>query len=195
VASKWILFLPPFPVCSFSCVKAGNRLLRLATGAWRCLCGRPSHPPLRTPRRAMTQSHPPDPWAVVFTHRPTDCFAIVYPGRALSPGRWRPLLEIRSHHPSKLAYLSFLMGRLGCFQLRAWTSTAFLKIRLVWCARSASKGSCLAYPFTVLRSQAATGPCGFTHRGAGGDHPPSPLSQNDNVPSTTMTHCPPTFTV
>ena len=36
------------------------------------------------------------------------------------------------------------------------------------CARWASKGSCLAHPFTILRSQAAIGPCGLTTRRSGG---------------------------
>ena len=72
--------------------------------------------------------------------------------------------------PSELACTSFLGGGLGGFLLRAWTSTAFLKTQLVWCARSASKGSCLAHPFTMLRSQAAIGPCGFAHRRSRGDH-------------------------
>ena len=54
--------------------------------------------------------------------------------------------KVRSNHPSKLACTSFLRGGLGGFQLRAWTSTGFLKIRWIWCTRSASKGSCLARP-------------------------------------------------
>ena len=36
--------------------------------------------------------------------------------------------------PSKLADAFFPQGGLGGFQLRASTSTAYLKIRLIWCA-------------------------------------------------------------
>jgi len=113
--------------------------------------------------------------------------------------------------------------------LRAWTSTDYLTIRLVWCARSASKGdqqplrprflvcrgrraqgltrpplsspwasngdeqpptshpsgvrvgrakeAALAYPFAILRSQAATGSCSLSSAGAEGDHPPSSKRQ------------------
>jgi hypothetical protein len=69
--------------------------------------------------------------------------------------------KFHSIHPSKLACTFFLKGGLGCFQLRASTSTAYLIIRLVWCARWASKGSCLGYPFTILRSQGTREPCGL----------------------------------
>jgi hypothetical protein len=89
--------------------------------------------------------------------------------------------KVHSNGRSKLAHSPFGAGLIGLL-LRAWTSTDFLQIRLIWCARSASKGdqqpsplsfwgarwaskgSCLAYPIHSLRSQAAIGPCGFTHR-------------------------------
>jgi hypothetical protein len=45
--------------------------LRLARGAARCHSDR--------------HSHPPSPGQSVFTRPPTDCLAIVYPGRALYP--------------------------------------------------------------------------------------------------------------
>ena len=48
-------------------------------------------------------------------------------------------------------------GGLGGFQLRASTSTAYLKIRWVWRARWASKGSCLAYPFTFCGAEQRQG--------------------------------------
>jgi hypothetical protein len=49
-------------------------------GCRNCRCGRPSHPPRPRARRDVrfAQAHPPNPWAILFTHRPTDCFAIVY---------------------------------------------------------------------------------------------------------------------
>ena len=100
--------------------------MRFAVDAWRCRLGRHSHPP--NPGRAETRPFPSGDGE-------TQCS------------------KIRSNRLSKLACTSFLRGGLGGFQLRASTSTAYLKIRLVWCARWASKGSCLAYPFTILRSQ------------------------------------------
>ena len=44
---------------------------------------------------------------------------------------------------------------LACAFREQGTTTAF--DHPFWCARWASKGSCLAYPFTILRSQAAAG--------------------------------------
>jgi len=43
--------------------------------------------------------------AIIFTRQPTDCFAIVYPGRALFPGGdgETHCPKVRSNHPSKLA--------------------------------------------------------------------------------------------
>jgi hypothetical protein len=96
--------------------------------------------------------------------RPTDCFAIDYPGRALFPGSDGEHL----HDPSKLACISWGRGWIDLL-LRAWTSTAFLKIRWIWCARSASKGDQPAHTPLPLRSQAAIVPCGFTHRRSRGD--------------------------
>ena len=65
-----------------------------------------------------------------------------------------------------------LQGGLGCFQLRASTSTAYLKMRWIWCARWASKGSCLAYPFHLLRSQAVARSAVYPSLSSDG-HPPS----------------------
>ena len=39
-------------------------------------------------------SHPPSPGRVFFTRPSTDCHAIVYPGHASCPGRWRALSEV-----------------------------------------------------------------------------------------------------
>ena len=69
--------------------------------------------------------------------RPTDCFAIAYPGRALFPGAdgETHCLKVRPNDPSELARTSFLRGGLGGFLLRAWTSTSlYLKMRSFWCA-------------------------------------------------------------
>ena len=38
--------------------------------------------------RCGRHSHPPNPWAILSTRQPTDCLAIVYPGRALFLWRW-----------------------------------------------------------------------------------------------------------
>src|SRR6188508_3318006 len=57
------------------------------------------------------------------------------PRRALFPGGDGEDL----HAPSKLARISSGRGWIDLL-LRAWTSTAFLKMRWIWCARSASKG-------------------------------------------------------
>jgi hypothetical protein len=117
------------------------------------------------PYRCGRHSHPPNPWA---SFPPTDPPIALQSFTQDAPfsqaAMARPCSKARSNDPSKLACTSLLRGRLGCFQLRASTSTAYLKTRLVWCARWASKGSCLAYPFTILRSQAAIGPCGLIHR-------------------------------
>jgi len=93
------------------------------------------------------------------------------PRRALFPGGdgETPCSKVHSNGRSKLAHSPFGAGLIGLL-LRAWTSTDFLQIRLIWCARSASKGdqrpsplsfwrarwaskgSCLAYPFTLCRA-------------------------------------------
>ena len=89
--------------------------------------------------------------------------------------------KVRSNDPSKLARA--LLGRgLIDLQVRAWTSTAFLRIRLVWCARSASKGDqqpsrplllvCAlgeqrklpSLPIHYFAEPSSGGPCGFTSR-------------------------------
>ena len=36
--------------------------------------------------------HPPTHWQIFFTRRPSDCFAINFPGRAISPGEGLPIL-------------------------------------------------------------------------------------------------------
>src|SRR5262245_3748014 len=83
------------------------------------------------------------------------------PRRALCPRGWRAVFEVPFQSSFRACLYVLPQGGLGCFQLRASTSTDFLRIRLIRCARWASKGSCLARPFTIFRSQARTGPCGF----------------------------------
>src|SRR5262245_25431659 len=83
------------------------------------------------------------------------------PRRALCPRGWRAVFEVPFQSSFRACLYVLPQGGLGCFQLRASPSTDFLRIRLIRCARWASKGSCLARPFTILRSQARTGPCGF----------------------------------
>ena len=54
--------------------------------------------------------------------------------------------------------------------LRAWTSTATIKIRLVWCARSASTGDQPARTPLVLRSQPTTRGMRCIHRWSSRDY-------------------------
>jgi hypothetical protein len=103
------------------------------------------HPPTR-PRRDA-----------VFTKRPQRCTCLLshsfslFSGRPFSRKRANPTFGtprrvlFRSEHPlfemvpSKLAHTLFGRGLID-LPVRAWTSTDFLTIRLIWCARSASKG-------------------------------------------------------
>ncbi len=91
--------------------------------------------------------------------RPTDCFANRLPGtRPFPRRRWRDAVCEDPFQPSFQACLYVPpQGGLGGFQLRASTSTAYLKIRWVWRARWASKGSCLAYPFTFCGAKQRQG--------------------------------------
>jgi hypothetical protein len=130
--------------------------LRFALDARPCGCGRHSHLP--NAPILFTQPH-----RLLRNRLPNDA--------RLSPGRWRDALFEDPLSTFQACSCGPPQGWLGGFHLRAWTSTAYLKIRLVPCARSASKGSCLADPSTLLRSQATTGPCGLSNVGAGGDHP------------------------
>jgi len=57
--------------------------------------------------------------------------------------------------PSKLARSPFGAGLIGLL-LRAWTSTDFLQIRLIWRARSASKGDQQPSPLSLWRARSAS---------------------------------------
>ena len=56
-------------------------------------------------------SHPPRPWRSFSTHRPTDCFAIDYPGRALCRKEHRLI-----NAPSKLRLFLLPMSSLDQFK-------------------------------------------------------------------------------
>src|SRR5688572_25379269 len=62
--------------------------------------------------------------------------------RSVLCGRWASTRDHRATSPLSLQARSFLSPGRGLIDLllRAWASTATLQIRLVWCARSASKG-------------------------------------------------------
>jgi len=78
------------------------------------------------------------------------------PRRALFPGRWRDAMsEGPFNSPSKLARSPFGAGLIGLL-LRAWTSTDFLQIRLIWRARSASKGDQQPSPLSLWRARSAS---------------------------------------
>jgi hypothetical protein len=123
---------------------------------WRWMVGRATCGGCRA-LSLRSHSHPPHPGRA--KTRP-------FPRR-----RWRDALFEGPFQSSFQACLyDFPQGGLGCFQLRASTSTAYLKIRLVWCARRASKGSCLAYPFTFCGAKQRLGPAVSPIAGA---EPPS----------------------
>ena len=78
------------------------------------------------------------------------------PRRALFPGRWRDAMsEGPFNSPSKLARSPFGAGLIGLL-LRAWTSTDFLQIRLIWRARSASKGDQQPSPLSLWCARSAS---------------------------------------
>ena len=57
--------------------------------------------------------------------------------------------------PSSLARSPFGAGLIGLL-LRAWTSTDFLQIRLIWRARSASKGDQQPSPLSLWRARSVS---------------------------------------
>ena len=63
--------------------------------------------------------------------------------------------KVRSNDPSKLARSPFGAGLIGLL-LRAWTSTDFLQIRLIWRARSASKGDQQPSPLSLWRARSVS---------------------------------------
>ena len=103
-------------------------------------------------------SHPPSSGRVFFTRPSTDCHAIVYPGHATCPGRWRALSEVpfgRSPGRNKLRsqaagqdmqFYASLERRqppppcplLVCGSGEHRRSPALMPLRF-WCARWASK--------------------------------------------------------
>ena len=64
--------------------------------------------------------------------------------------------KIHSNDPSKLAGTLLEAGLISLL-LRAWTSTAFLKMRLIPCARSASKGNQQPSPLFPYRARCEAG--------------------------------------
>ena len=76
------------------------------------------------------------PWAIFF-HPPDPPIAL----QSFTRDAPFSLVAMASNinDPSKLARSPFGAGLIGLL-LRAWTSTDFLQIRLIWRARSASKG-------------------------------------------------------
>src|SRR6185503_3256515 len=80
-----------------------------------------------------------------YTHPPSDCLAIDFPGRGLhffspAPTLRTPRRAICPSARSLSQPLSLQGAGFVDLLLRAWTSTAYLRIRWIWCARSASKG-------------------------------------------------------
>src|SRR6185436_6041716 len=69
-----LLTLSPLPKGDM--LNSSKTMRFLSSTVTMCVC----HP--STP--LVLRSHPPGPGAIILTHRPTDCFAIVYPVRAFS---------------------------------------------------------------------------------------------------------------
>ena len=65
---------------------------------------------------------PPNPGRTFFTHRPTDCLAIVYPGRALFPdGDGEHLFEVRFRRSLEGNKLRSQAATVPCGSARRWS--------------------------------------------------------------------------
>ena len=105
-------------------------------------------------------SHPPSPGRVFFTRPSTDCHAIVYPGHASCPGRWRALSEVPfGRSPGRNKLRSQAAGLAMRFYASLERRQPPPPCPLLVCALGEHRRPTALKPL-LLRSQATTGSCG-----------------------------------